>query len=78
LAGSVDEVLVKSSSYLMDAAHGFRIQLKNYLQQGKARKGVAPPPVEKPTHATVWIAKTFPPWQSTVLTTLKQLLNVSK
>ena len=28
---------------------------------------------EKPTHATVFVAKTYPPWQCTVLSTLKDM-----
>ena len=31
---------------------------------------------EKPTHATIWIAKTYPPWQTLVLTKLKALYEV--
>jgi hypothetical protein len=73
-AGPVDDVLVKSSCYLMEAAHSFRIALKNHTQPRKPSKGAV---TEKPTHATVWVAKTFPPWQSTVLRTLKQLHDVS-
>jgi leucyl-tRNA synthetase len=74
IAGPVDDVLVKSSCYLMEAAHLFRIVLKNHTQPRKPSKGAGS---EKPTHATIWVAKTFPPWQSTVLKTLKQLHDVS-
>ena len=28
---------------------------------------------EKPTHATLYVAKTYPPWQCTVLSTLKEM-----
>ena len=31
VAGPVDELLVKESEYLMDAAHDFRIRQKQYL-----------------------------------------------
>ncbi|XP_054257041.1 leucine--tRNA ligase, cytoplasmic-like [Macrosteles quadrilineatus] len=75
VAGPVDETLVRSSAYLMEAAHSFRLQYKNHLTSGK--KGKKPPPPDqigdKPTHATVWVAKTYPPWQSTVLTTMKEM-----
>jgi len=37
------------------------------------KKGVLP---EKPSHAVIWVAKTYPPWQSLVLTTLKKLYEV--
>nr|CAD7393182.1 unnamed protein product [Timema cristinae] len=72
VAGPVDDILVKSSCYLMEAAHSFRIQLKYHTQPKKPGKGDASG-VSKPTHADIWIAKTYPPWQSTVLTTLSQL-----
>jgi leucyl-tRNA synthetase len=79
LAGAVEQELVKASSYLMDTAHAFRLHLKNFLhQQRKPRKGAAAvEAVEKPTHGIVWVAKTFPPWQSAVLTAMKKLHNVS-
>lgn len=74
--GPIDDVLIKSSHYLMEAAHSFRILLKNYLTVKKAPKGkVELPPVEKPTVGTIWVAKTFPPWQSIILTTMKELYN---
>ena len=28
---------------------------------------------KKPSHATIWVAKEFPPWQALVLNTLQQL-----
>jgi leucyl-tRNA synthetase len=35
VAGPVDEVLIRSSEYLMDAAHEFRLRLKAALHPGK-------------------------------------------
>ena len=32
----------------------------------------------KPTHGTIWVAKTYPAWQSTVLNTLKSLYKVMR
>lgn len=32
--------------------------------------------IEKPTKAIAWVAKTFPPWQTTILETMKQLYTV--
>lgn len=61
----------------MEAAHSFRILLKNQLTVKKAKgKAAAPPPPEIPTLGTIWVAKQFPPWQSTVLTSMKQLFEV--
>lgn len=78
VAGPIDEVLVKSSCYIMEVAHSFRIILKNHTQPKKSTKGTSDiAAIEKPTHATIWVAKKFPPWQATVLITLKQLYDVS-
>jgi leucyl-tRNA synthetase len=78
VAGPIDEILVKSSCYIMEVAHSFRIFLKNYTQPKKPAKGTSDiSSTQKPTHATIWVAKKFPPWQATVLTTLKQLYDVS-
>lgn len=33
--------------------------------------------MEKPTHGTAWVAMTYPPWQSLVLTKLKTLYEVT-
>lgn len=72
--GFIDKVLIKSSQYLMDAAHSFRIMLKNYLTPKKTQKGKTETlTIEKPTEGIIWIAKTYPPWQSTVLTVMKNL-----
>lgn len=73
VAGPVDEVLIRSSEYLMDAAHEFRLRLKSALNPGKNKKAPAPP-----THGTVWVAKTYPPWQNTVLVTLKELYTANQ
>ncbi|XP_063989407.1 leucine--tRNA ligase, cytoplasmic [Diachasmimorpha longicaudata] len=72
--GQIDEVLIKSSEYLMDAAHSFRILLKNHCTVKKSGKGKTEVTlVEKPNHGTIWVAKSFPTWQSIVLTTMKDL-----
>lgn len=79
VVGNIDEVLIKASEYLMSAAHSFRVILKSHLLPPKANKAntnpVAP---EKPTVATVWVAKTFPAWQSCILTVMKSSFEVSK
>jgi len=72
--GSVDEVVIKSSAYLMEAAREFRLKLKVACLPPKAKKGQAPVKApERPTHATLYVAKTYPPWQCTVLSTLKEM-----
>ncbi|XP_017875830.1 leucine--tRNA ligase, cytoplasmic isoform X2 [Ceratina calcarata] len=67
--GAIDEILIKMSEYLMNAAHSFRILLKSYLTPKKGKTE----PIEKPTQGTIWVAKTYPPWQNTILTTMKNL-----
>ncbi|KAK2588219.1 hypothetical protein KPH14_004254 [Odynerus spinipes] len=71
--GTIDEISIKSSQYLMDAAHSFRILLKNYLTPKKASKSANTAPPEKPNQGIIWVAKTYPPWQSIVLTTMKEM-----
>ncbi|KAG5674705.1 hypothetical protein PVAND_004657 [Polypedilum vanderplanki] len=64
VAGPIDEKLIKCSDYLMEAAHNFRLLYKkNFSAKG----------AQKPTGATIWIAKTFPPWQSCVIDTMRNL-----
>lgn len=57
----------------METAHSFRLALKHAanvkVKGGKEQKATAP----KPTDGTVWVAKSFPPWQSCILNTLRDL-----
>lgn len=62
----------------MSAAHTFRILLKNYMTPKKPSKGKSDVSVvEKPTQGIIWIAKTYPPWQSIVLMTMREMYSVS-
>lgn len=60
----------------MEAAHTFRITWKQSSQikikGGKEQKVAS---TQKLTNAVIWVAKTFPPWQSCVLNTLLALFN---
>lgn len=69
VAGPVDEVLVRSSQYLMETAHDLRLRLKAYLLPPKSKKGDSKPPA-KPSHCTVYVAKSYPPWQHSALSLL--------
>lgn len=71
---AVDEILLQSFAYLMDASHSFRIRLKTYLTQKTKDKNKTP--VVKPTHGTIYVAKTFPVWQSVILNNMKALYQV--
>lgn len=68
VAGPVDEKLIKCSEYLMESAHAFRLSQKKAM----SAKGA-----QKPTNGVIWIAKTFPPWQSCVLDTMRDLYEVN-
>jgi len=59
---------VKMSAYLMDTARDFRLKLKAASSFGN-KKGQA---ATKPTHATVYVAKSYPLWQSTVIGVIKE------
>ncbi|XP_068628221.1 leucine--tRNA ligase, cytoplasmic [Battus philenor] len=72
-AGEIDEVAVKASTYLMEAAHSFRIYLKNHCAVKKPKKGETPKPEKKPNKAVIWVAKEYPKWQHIILSTLKEL-----
>lgn len=74
VAGPVDEKLIQISQYVTDAAHDFRIRLKQLLTPAKGKKVK----LDNATHGTIWIAKTYPPWQNTVLSTLKTLYEQNK
>lgn len=62
------------SEYLMEAAHTFRLGLRQTTQsKGKAGKDKEISPIQRPTNGIIWVAKTFPPWQSCVLDTMREL-----
>lgn len=58
----------------MEAAHSFRLSQKQAAQFKSGKNQPANPlATVKPTNATIWVAKTFPPWQSCVLDTMRGL-----
>lgn len=69
VAGPVDEVLIRSSQYLMETAHDLRLRLKAYMQPPKNKKGDSRPPA-KPSHCNIYVAKSYPPWQHSALSLL--------
>lgn len=77
VVGQINEILIKSSQYLMSAAHTFRILLKNYMTPKKSKGKSDVSATEKPTQGIIWVAKTYPPWQSVVLTTIREMYSVS-
>ncbi|XP_058810679.1 leucine--tRNA ligase, cytoplasmic [Phymastichus coffea] len=77
--GEIDKILIQSSHYLMDAAHSFRVRLINHttVKIKKSQKDSATP-IEKPTCGVIYVAKTWPIWQSLVLTIMKELYTKNK
>lgn len=74
--GKIDQSLIDSSKYLMDTAHDFRLRVKTYKTQqttGKAKGGKPNQPPLPPTHATIYVAQSYPSWQTFVINELKQL-----
>ena len=74
-----NRVLTSAGSYLDRAAHEFRLRMKTYMAliTSKGAKKPANLPAEKPTHGTIWIAKSYPTWQSIILTVLQERFKVS-
>uniref|UniRef100_A0A8I3X038 Leucine--tRNA ligase, cytoplasmic n=1 Tax=Callithrix jacchus TaxID=9483 RepID=A0A8I3X038_CALJA len=71
VAGPVDEVLIRSSQYLMEVTHDLRLRLKTYMMPAKGKK-TDKQPLQKPSHCTIYVAKTYPPWQHTALSVLRK------
>ncbi|XP_054481364.1 leucine--tRNA ligase, cytoplasmic [Anoplopoma fimbria] len=69
VAGPVDEILIRSSQYLMETAHDLRLRLKAYMQPPKSKKGDSKPPA-KPSHCNIYVSKSYPPWQHSALSLL--------
>lgn len=69
VVGPVDEILIRSSQYLMETAHDLRLRLKAYMLPPKNKKGDSKPPAS-PSHCTIYVAKSYPPWQHSALSLL--------
>lgn len=71
-ASEPDVTLVKASSYLGDISHSFRLRLKSAMA-AKSKKGVSTAPESKPSNGVIWVAKSFPDWQSSILSKMQEL-----
>lgn len=71
VASPFDEILIRSSQYLMETAHELRLRLKNYMTPAKGKKNDIKPP-ERPSHCTIYVAKNYPTWQHITLTVLRR------
>uniref|UniRef100_A0A8D0DXC2 Leucine--tRNA ligase, cytoplasmic n=1 Tax=Salvator merianae TaxID=96440 RepID=A0A8D0DXC2_SALMN len=75
--GPVDEVLIRSSQYLTEVAHDLRLRLKSYMAPAKGKKGNKESP-QKPSHCTVFVAKSYPSWQHMTLCVLRKHYEANK
>ena len=67
-------LLLCKNTYLKVNLSFIRLKLKSHMTPGKAKKGgAAPASIEPPTHCTVYVAKSYPAWQSTILQTMKDM-----
>lgn len=58
----------------MEAAHSFRLTMKQATQvKGKGGKEQPIAAAARPSSAVIYVAKTYPPWQSCVLDTMRDL-----
>ncbi|KAK4294869.1 hypothetical protein Pmani_032536 [Petrolisthes manimaculis] len=73
-----DLSLTKASEYLAEASHCFRLRLKSHMTPGKGKKGETQTAPQPPSHGIVWVAKTFPKWQSIILTTMHGIYKKNK
>jgi leucyl-tRNA synthetase len=73
--GEVDEKLLTENRYLMEATREFRLRLKNVLNaQAKGKKKQKTEEALKPpSQGIVYVAKEYPPWQRSVLTSLRNM-----
>ena len=67
----IDQSILRASSYLMETAHSFRLQLKANTQ-GK-KKGKENKEAEQVNYATVYVAEKYPKWQEYILIILKDM-----
>ncbi|EGT45646.1 CBN-LARS-1 protein [Caenorhabditis brenneri] len=64
----VDEKLALGSRFMSDAMTEFRSRLKTYMAP---KKKLPKEIVEPPTEAVIFVAKSYPPWQKTILDILE-------
>lgn len=73
--GNIEKELIASQNYILETAHDFRLRLTAYKTQqssGKSKEPKVHPPLS-PNHATIFVARSYPSWQTFVLNELKKL-----
>lgn len=79
-AGPIDDGLVNSAHFLMEAAHDFRNRQKSFSQvKTKSKtKDQEKTAQTHPVKGTIFVAKTYPSWQQVILDTLKTMYKNNK
>ncbi|CAG7727120.1 unnamed protein product [Allacma fusca] len=67
------DVIVQAADYLFDTVHKFRQRLKDVVSAGTKGKGPKDIGKKPPTHGIIYVADTFPQWQSTIIQHLSSL-----
>ncbi|TPP66579.1 Leucyl-tRNA synthetase b [Fasciola gigantica] len=80
LSRPVDDVLSLEGRYVDDVAHQFRLQLlarqsSKSFKTAKAGGSVQTTVSLAPSEATVWVVKSYPPWQAQILRILRENLS---
>lgn len=70
-----DNSMIDAADYVCSAVHDFRLKRLAHMNPKTSKKsGASMAPLEKPTHATIWVAKTYPSWQLSILELLNKNL----
>lgn len=74
-----DLMLVRASEYLAEASHRFQLCRLSHMTRQKENYGkTLVKKTQPPSHGVVWVAKTVPKWQSTILATMKNMYETNK
>lgn len=79
--GQIDESLIDSCKYLMSTAHDFRLRIKSYKTQQtneKSKNIKVFQSQSSPTHATIFVARTYPSRETFIVNELKELFIMHK
>ena len=74
--GKIDQSLIDSCKYLMSTAHDFRLRIKSYKTQQTTEKSKNIKVIQlqlPPTHATIFVARSYPSRETFIINELKQL-----
>lgn len=67
-----DATMLKSADYFFDTIKMFRSRLTQFLTSSTKKSSAKQAPIEQPSSATIWVAKSYPEWQAIILNHLAQ------